>query len=119
MIKLNAVVIGGGMITKQLLLPVLLQEKKNGKISQIIVASRKKITIQRLIEEFPEAEIKGYPQIKDENPYAWKIALEKLQNPGIVIIATPDDLHAEMTLFAIEKGFDVIVQKPLCLTVKD
>lgn len=42
MIKLNAVVIGGGMITKQLLLPVLLQEKKNGKISQIIVASRKK-----------------------------------------------------------------------------
>lgn len=119
MIKLNAVVIGGGMITKQLLLPVLLQEKKNGKISQIIVASRRKITIQRLIEEFPEAEIKGYPQIKDENPYAWKIALEKLQNPGIVIIATPDDLHAEMALFAIEKGFDVIVQKPLCLTVKD
>lgn len=119
MAELNVVVIGGGMITQQVILPVLIQEKKKGKISKISVASRRKSTIQKLAIQFPEAEIKGYPSTKDEDPYAWKISVENLSKPGIVIIATPDDLHAEMAIYAIEKNFHVIVQKPLCLTVKD
>ncbi len=119
MTKLNALIIGGGMITEQLILPVLLQERRKGKILQIAVASRRRTTIQKLAVLFPDAEIKGYPQEEDENPSAWKTAIEDLSRPAIVIIATPDDLHPEMALFAIEKRFHVIVQKPLCLTVRD
>lgn len=116
--QLNVLVIGGGMITKQVILPVLIQEKKKGKIASIAVASRRKKTIDELKQIFPQANIKGYPE-KREEPDAWKIALKYLGAPGLVIIATPDDLHAEMCLAAIDCGFDVIVQKPLCLKVSD
>ncbi|MCM8758146.1 MAG: Gfo/Idh/MocA family oxidoreductase [Candidatus Omnitrophica bacterium] len=117
--RLNTLVIGGGMITKQVILPVLAQEKRKGKISSITVASRRKETIQQLKDIFPQENLKGYPEKNDEQPDAWKIALKNLEKPGLVIIATPDDLHAEMCLEAIEYGFDVIVQKPLCLKTED
>ncbi len=117
--KLNILVIGGGMITKQVIIPVLIQERKKGKISSILVASRRRKTIDEMSCIFPQAEIKGYPEKKDQDPDAWKDALKKLDKPGLVIIATPDDLHAEMCLAAMDEGFDVIVQKPLCLKTKD
>ncbi|MCX7704886.1 MAG: Gfo/Idh/MocA family oxidoreductase, partial [bacterium] len=116
--KLNTLVIGGGMITKQVILPVLIQEKKKGKISSIALASRRRETIEQLKEIFPHTEIKGFPEKKEQSD-AWKIALKHLEKPGLVIIATPDDLHAEMCLAAIEYGFDVIVQKPLCLKTSE
>jgi len=117
--KLNVLVIGGGMITQQVILPLLIEEKEKGKISSIAVASRRKSTIEQLSALFPKAKIKGYPEKKDQDPDGWEIAIEELEKPGVVIVATPDDLHAEMTLAAIEQHHDVIVQKPLCLTVGD
>ncbi|MCM8824684.1 MAG: Gfo/Idh/MocA family oxidoreductase [Candidatus Omnitrophica bacterium] len=117
--KVSVAIIGGGMITKQVIMPVLVQEKRKGKISSISVATRRKKTIDELMQIFPEANIKGYPEKKEEDPDAWKELLENQEKPSIVIIATPDDLHSEMTLTAIEHQFHVIVQKPLCLTVKD
>lgn len=114
---LNVLVIGGGMITRQVILPVLNQEKSKRKISSIVVASRKRNTIEELKKIFPRINFEGYPKNKDEQPDAWKIALKNVGKPGLVIIATPDDLHAEMCLAAIEHGFDVIVQKPLCLKI--
>lgn len=116
---LNVLVIGGGMITKQVILPVLIQEKKKGKISSIAVATRRKKTIDELRFLFPQTQIKGYPEKKDEEPDSWKTALKETEKPSLAIIATPDDLHAEMCLMAINEGFDVIVQKPLCLKTSD
>ncbi|HOK79406.1 MAG TPA: Gfo/Idh/MocA family oxidoreductase [bacterium] len=119
MAELNILVIGGGMITQQVILPVLIDEKEKGKISSIAVASRRKDTVEKLSALFPQAKIKGYPEKKDSDPDAWKIAIKELERPAVVIVATPDDLHAEMALTAIEQCHHVIVQKPLCLTVKD
>jgi len=118
MVKLNVTVIGGGMITRQVILPTIIQEKKKGKISSIVVASRTRDTIEQLIKLFPDVNIKGYPE-KDQDSHAWKTAIKETEKPSIIIIATPDDLHAEMALFAIEHSHHVIVQKPLCLTVND
>ncbi len=105
---LNVLVIGGGMITKQVILPVLVQEKRKGKISSITVASRRRETIQQLKEIFPQENLKGFPEKEYEQPDAWKIALKNLEKPALVIIATPDDLHAQMCFEAIEYGFDVM-----------
>ena len=35
--------------------------------------------------------------------------------PDVLVVATPDDLHAEPTLAAVRAGADVLVEKPLCL----
>lgn len=49
---------------------------------------------------------------------------EKLESDGspvadLVAIATPPALHTELALFAMEKGADVIVEKPMTLTVEE
>ncbi|MCB0014469.1 MAG: Gfo/Idh/MocA family oxidoreductase [Anaerolineales bacterium] len=36
-----------------------------------------------------------------------------------VVVATPDDLHHEMTMAALDKGLHVLCEKPLALTVGD
>jgi predicted dehydrogenase len=35
--------------------------------------------------------------------------------PDVLVVATPDDLHAAPTLAAVRAGADVLVEKPLCL----
>ncbi|RKY31529.1 MAG: hypothetical protein DRP67_02465 [Candidatus Omnitrophota bacterium] len=121
--KANILIIGGGMITQEVILPTIFQERRKGKIDQIFVATRRKSTIEKLRKIFPEEEFKGFPEkAKDpEEPFpeCYKEALSQLPKPGIVIVATPDHLHTQMTIDSLKSGFHVIVEKPLCLKVEE
>jgi len=121
--KANVLIIGGGMITQEVILPTIFQERRKGKIEKVFVATRRKITIEKLRELFPEEEFKGFPEkAKDPGepfPECYKEALSQLPKPGIVIVATPDHLHTQMTIDSLRNGFHVIVEKPLCLKVKE
>ena len=46
-------------------------------------------------------------------------ALLKQTQPDIVIIASPDHLHADQAILALEHGSHVLVEKPLATTVED
>jgi hypothetical protein len=50
--SLSALVVGGGMITEEVVLPTVLQQMRLGKISSVTVVSRRASTIQRL-QRFP------------------------------------------------------------------
>lgn len=41
------------------------------------------------------------------------------EKPDVVHICTPHYLHAEMTIYALEHGADVLTEKPMALTVED
>jgi predicted dehydrogenase len=89
-----------------------------------MVASRRLRTIARLRDVFPDESFEGYPDPADgdmesSHPECYKDAMEKLKTPGVVIVATPDHLHTEVVLEGVERGFDCIVQKPLCLKTSD
>ena len=122
--ELNVLLIGGGMISEEVILPTVFQEQREGRVRQVLVASRRGGTIRHLQEVFAGKQFAGYPDpastpLEESQPEAYKQALADLEPPAAVIVATPDHLHTPMILAALDAGFDVVVEKPLCLKVSD
>ncbi len=118
--KLNVLLIGGGMISEEVVLPTVFQEQRDGRVGEVLIASRRAKTIQHLREVFPNRTFRGFPDpdvvpADASRPEAYQEALAALKAPGVVIVATPDHLHTPMILAALDAGFDVVVEKPLCL----
>jgi predicted dehydrogenase len=122
--RLNALVIGGGMISQEVIIPTLIQERRRGVVGDIHIAALNAAIIKQCQDLFPGEKFFGYPDPAkyapdDNQPALWREAMAKLGSHGLVIVATPDHLHTQMTLEAIEAGRDVIVMKPLCLKVNE
>lgn len=59
-------------------------------------------------------------EIPDENVFAdWKAVFEKEKLADAVIIATPDFLHTQPCLAALDKGYDVLLEKPIAPTEEE
>lgn len=84
-----------------------------------------------ILEEIPEARLIGlcdsetsrrnemksmFPSVPVFEDY--KAMLSELK-PNIVNIATPHHMHAEMAIWCLKQGFNVIVEKPMALSTKD
>jgi len=120
MTTLNVLVVGGGMISQEVIFPTLFQQRRKGKIGRVLIATRRARTIQEIRRLFPDEPFDAWPDPKrfgpdESHPDIYKDALAALKPPGVVVVATPDHLHTPVILAAIRAGFDVIVQKPLCL----
>lgn len=64
-------------------------------------------------EDFPEEQIAAcYGET------VWQEILSEHQ-PDVLFVATPDHLHTQPILDALEAGADVITEKPLCLTMQE
>ncbi len=94
--------IGGGMFTKNILLPVL---KKNRGIVLAGVATTTGATARHIADKF------GFT-------YAATDYREILQDAAIdrVFITTRHNSHADLVVEALRAGKHVLVEKPLCLT---
>jgi predicted dehydrogenase/threonine dehydrogenase-like Zn-dependent dehydrogenase len=94
--------IGGGMFTKNILLPAL---KKVQNLHLIGVATTTGVTAQHIAKKF------GFT-------YATTDYREILGDPGIgsVLITTRHNLHGRLVVEALAAGKHVFVEKPLCLT---
>jgi len=124
MTKLNVLVVGGGMISQEVIFPTVFQQRRKGKIQQVSIASRRAATIRQIRQLFPDEAFQPWPDPEKVEPQAshpklYKEAIKALEPPGAVIVATPDHLHTEVIVEAIEAGFDVIVEKPLCLKISE
>lgn len=123
--RLPVLVVGGGMITEEVILPTIFQEQKRGRVGNVSVASRRPATIKHLREVFNRYEFRGYPDpskyadLESDESTIYKQAIKDLEEHGVVIVATPDHLHTPVILEAIDAGHDVIVEKPLCLKVAE
>ncbi len=120
MAKLNMLVVGGGMISKEVIFPTLFQQRRLGKIDRILIASRRGKTICDIQKRFPDERFEAWPDPAKTDPQVshpeiYQEAIKALPAPGVVVVATPDHLHTPVILDAVRAGFDVIVQKPLCL----
>jgi len=122
-LKLSALVVGGGMITEEVVLPTLIQQQQRGSIGEITLVSRRAATVQRLQGVFP-GRFRGIPDpasndAEASHPDDFRIAIRELPKPAVVVVATPDHLHTPVILAAIEAGHHVIVEKPLCLKIEE
>lgn len=124
MTRVPVLIVGAGMITQEVVFPTVWQEQRRGRVGTIRVASRRAASLKKLAELYPQAEFAAYPDpattdLEASYPEAYKQAIADLEEGGVVIVATPDNLHTPVTLDALRAGHDVIVEKPLCLTVED
>ena len=59
-----------------------------------------------------ESKTAKYPNIKAYTDYKEMLDIEK---PDVVHVCTPHYLHAEMTIYALERNINVLCEKPLCM----
>ncbi len=115
--------IGGGMISREVILPTLFQLRRQNVVGDVMVCTRRAETVAALRAEFPDKEFSAYPDPAQGDPEAdpdgWRKAIEQADPGTAVLVATPDHFHTEVALAAIERGLDLVVQKPLCLKVAD
>lgn len=98
-------VIGGGIWGDYHLLAAK-QLEREGLVELVSIAARTKQTASNMSDKYG---IKGYTDFK------LMIQNEKLDAVSIV---TPDHLHREITLFALENNLHALVEKPMDLTTK-
>jgi D-galacturonate reductase len=110
--------IGGGMIAHDQILPSLYQLQRLRIVDGIAVCARRPVTLDALASSpairraFPD---RDFTRVLE--PYA--VALRKMPPRAIAIIALPDHLHYEAILAALRADQHVIAVKPLVLRASE
>lgn len=96
-------VIGGG-IWGNYHLKAAKELEREGKVKLVAVAAKTEKTVSKQVDAFG---VKGYTDFK-----------QMLDNEDLdaVTVATPDHLHKDMTMYALERGMHVFVEKPMDLS---
>ena len=116
--KPEVLVIGGGMIVHDQLLPSLYHLQRLGRIGEIRICARRESTLAALAaapdlaEAFPAQSFRPFAGGGDT---AYRELLAPMAPGGIVVIALPDHLHFEAIVAAIGHGQHVCTVKPLVL----
>jgi predicted dehydrogenase len=100
----KVLVIGGGMITRDQILPSLLHLRKTGRVGEVEVCARRQSTLDSLTGESFTRHAGDYRE-----------CIARLPKHSIVFVATPDPLHYEMVMAALHADQHAICVKPLVL----
>jgi predicted dehydrogenase len=123
---LDILIIGGGMITNDLLLPSVYQLQRTGCVGSIAVCalnSAPLIALKKnpeLLEAFPDQTFEAMPALTEPPekvfPDLYLKALERLSPRQAVIVAVPDQFHYEIVKACLQNNQHVLCVKPLVLT---
>lgn len=129
MSKLTVTLVGGGMIAQDQILPSLYQLQHEGVVGDLSVVSLQSRTLKALAENetirraFPGHSFKPYPDPSQDpmakNPDLYKEVIAAMPPRQLVVIGVPDQLHFEVVMNALRANQNVIVVKPLVLTVAE
>jgi predicted dehydrogenase len=120
----QVLIVGGGMITHDQLLPSLYQLQRRQRITQIAVCAlnvRAWKTLAEaadLLRAFPGQSFHGYPEAGDPDaaqPDLYRELIARMPPRQIVVVAVPDQLHYEVILEALRHDQHVCTVKPLVL----
>jgi len=122
--KPEILVVGGGMIVHDQLLPALYQLQRLGRIGEISVCAQRAATVTALAaapllcEAFPGQSFRAFPHGCDSDqphPELYRELLGRMAPRHIVVVAVPDQLHFEVIMAALEHNQHVCTVKPLVL----
>jgi D-galacturonate reductase len=111
----DCVIVGGGMITHDQLLPSLYQLRRLGCIGRIQVCARHSSTLQTLAdsailrEAFPSEKFEGITDPYDQ-------VFSTMRPRQLVVVAVPDPVHFEAIMAALRADQHVCAVKPLVMT---
>jgi predicted dehydrogenase len=116
----EVLVIGGGMIVHDQILPSLYQLQRLGRIGAITICASTHETVARLAANaeirraFPGHTFRMLPDTPGPRlPELWRGALAQLPPRQIVFMALPDHLHYDVILAAVRSEQHVIAVKPM------
>lgn len=123
--KIDVTIIGGGMITNDILLPSIYHLQRTEIVNNINIcalnnpplnALKENVSIQ---EAFPGQDFTAYPSLEekiDSNfPNLYKEVLSKMKTRQTVVVAMPDQLHYQVVKDALNANQHVLAVKPLVL----
>ena len=113
--KPQILMIGGGMIAHDQILPSLYQLQRLGVIGELTVCATRPATLESLAAN-PQiaAAFPGHAFTPSTKPYAELLAAHPPRQ--IAIVALPDQLHFDAVMTALRHNQHVIAVKPLVLT---
>ena len=122
----EVLVVGGGMITHDQILPSLLQLQRDAVIAEITVVSSKVETIRKLADApiweraFPGQSFRAFPRSGEKpQPKLYRELIDRMMPGNIVIIALPDQMHFDAVMYALKHDQHVVCVKPLVMTANE
>jgi len=122
---LDVTIVGGGMITLDLILPVVYHLQRTGIVNEINVCSLDSAPLKDLKnsetiqQAFPGQGFKAYPAISEpeqnKHPDLYKEVLAGMKPRQVVIVAMPDQLHYSVIMEALKNDQHILCVKPLVL----
>jgi D-galacturonate reductase len=122
---LDLLIVGGGMITNDLLLPSVYQLQRLGRVGRISICALNSAPLRGLADNaelkqaFPGQSFEPLPAFSEAPqrmfPALYKEALAGLRPRQAVIVAVPDQFHHEVVLEALAHDQHVLCVKPLVL----
>lgn len=123
--SLDVVIVGGGMITNDLLLPSIYHLQRTGYVNNIQVcaldsgplkALKQNIEMQ---EAFSGQDFEGFPSLTEPEsnkfPELYKEVIAKMKPRQMVIVAMPDQFHYQVVMEALNQNQHILCVKPLVL----
>jgi D-galacturonate reductase len=123
--KLRALVVGGGMITADLILPSLYHLQRRGALGEITVCALSSGPLRALAdnreirEAFPGAAFVARPELSEPpeavHPDLFAALISAMEPRQLVVVAVPDAAHYQVIKAALAGNQHVLCVKPLVL----
>jgi len=123
--KPDVLIVGGGMITNDLILPSVYHLQRTGVVGAIDICALDSGPLQALTDNkeiaqaFPGQSFTAHPALSEsaENKYPdlYKEVLANMPPRQMVVVAMPDQFHYEVVKHALECNQHVLCVKPLVL----
>lgn len=124
-VSLDVTIVGGGMITFDLLLPSLYHLQRIGIVRKIDVCALNTAPLKALAEHaefheaFPGQKFTPHPALTEppdaQFPDLYKEVIARMPQGNMVVVAMPDNLHYPVVRYALEHDQNVLCVKPLVL----
>lgn len=125
MTGIDVTIVGGGMITNDLLLPSIYHLQRTGFVNDIAICALDSPPLRALKESpdfaqaFPGQDFKAYPDIAEppekKFPELFKDALAAMPPRQAVVVAMPDQFHYMVVKEALKRHQHILCVKPLVL----
>jgi len=122
---IDVTIVGGGMITNDLLLPAIYHLQRTGAVAAIKVCALNSPPLRALKENetlaqaFPGQEFTAHPSLSEPPdrvyPDLYKKVIAEMPPRQAVVVAVPDQFHYETVLEALRHDQHVLCVKPLVL----
>ncbi len=126
--SVDVTIIGGGMITNDLILPSVYHLQRLGVVGQINVCALNSAPLRELkqnkeiLEAFPGQDFTAFPDVSKADdkmfPDLYKKVLDEMPKRQAVIVAVPDQFHYPIVMDALHSNQHILCVKPLVLKYK-